>query len=68
MSLKAVHICFIILAVLLAGGVGFWGIDDYLTSQRLDRLLLGSASLIFMVALAGYLFWFLSEMKKVSSP
>ena len=65
MSLKAVHICFISLSILLAFGFGVWAVQGYSSSENLLFLTLGIASLVVGVFLIGYLFWFVSKMKKI---
>lgn len=65
MSLKAFHIFFILVSVVLALGFGFWGIRDYQASQNLLNLFLGIASLAGGGALIIYLFWFLGKMRKI---
>lgn len=59
MSLKVVHICFILLATALAFGLGMWSL------QR-DFWLGGVASFAGGVLLVGYLFWFLKKMKRLN--
>lgn len=68
MSLKAVHICFILLSIALALGFGFWGIRDYAASGNLVHFFLGIGSLVGGGVLGGYLVWFLSKMKRTSPP
>lgn len=65
MSLKVVHICFIVAATALAVGFGFWGLRNYSRPGEGLNLFLGAGSFLAAVALVIYLFWFLSEMKKV---
>lgn len=67
MSLKAVHICFIVLAEALAWGFGIWAVRDYSASRNLVNLSLGIGSIAGAVALIGYLFWFLQKMRKVGA-
>ena len=59
MSLKAVHICFIILSITLAAGFGYWAL------HRPAYFYLGIVSLAGAVALALYLFRFIRKMKKI---
>ena len=66
MSLKSVHIAFIVLSVGLALGFGFWGIRDYSNSGSEVNLWLGIGSLIGGGALVFYLFRFIQKMKKVN--
>lgn len=59
MSLKAFHIFFILLASVLAEGLGVWAIGRWRA--------IGVASLTLGVLLLFYLVWFWRTMKKVSS-
>ena len=65
MSLKAVHICFIFLSIVLALGLGVWGVGDYSTTGNLIPLSLGIGSFVGGVLLAGYLVWFIYKMKRI---
>ena len=67
MSLKAVHIAFIVLAILLAAGLGLWAVRDHSSSGSIANLSLGAASFTAAVALTAYLFWFFRKMKKVTT-
>lgn len=67
MSLRSFHICFIVLAILLAIGFGFWGLRDYAVSSNLMHRNLGIGSFVVAIVLAGYLVWFLSKMRKLGS-
>ena len=68
MSLKAFHVCFIVLSILLTVGLGFWGLRDYGHSKNLANLSLGMGAWAVGAALTAYLFWFLFKMRKMSSP
>ena len=65
MSLKAVHICFILSAIILAVGFGFWAIRNYSYSGNLVNLYLGIGSFVSGIAFSVYLFFFIRKMKKV---
>ena len=67
MSLKAIHICFIVLAILLALGFGVWGIRDYSVSKNLVNLWMGIGSFVGGGVLVGYLFWFIYKMRRIDS-
>lgn len=67
MSLKALHICFIVLSILLALGFGIWAVRNFESSRNLVTLVLGAGSFVGSLVLTGYLFWFVSKMKKVGS-
>lgn len=58
MSLKAVHIFFILLSIALAAGFGAWAVRNYQTTGSLVNLWLGIASFACGAALVGYLVWF----------
>ena len=68
MSLKALHICFIVLSIFLAIGFGGWAVRDYGVTQNAVNLWMGIGSFIGGIALVGYLVWFLSKMKRVGEP
>ena len=59
MSIKVVHIVFILFAVLVSIGFGIWGITD---GNRL-HMGLGISSLVLGVALVAYGIGFLRKMK-----
>ncbi|MCB9799139.1 MAG: hypothetical protein H6757_00090 [Candidatus Omnitrophica bacterium] len=63
MSLKAFHIFFIVLSIILAAGFGGWAIRDFSLTHSQINLGLGIFSLIGAAALTGYLPWFLSKTK-----
>jgi hypothetical protein len=67
MSLKAFHLVFIVAAILLAVGVGVWGLLNYFSPQggKLD-LAAGAGSLLVAVGLVGYEIYFLKKLKNVS--
>ena len=67
MSLKALHICFIVLSILLAIGFGVWAVRNFESSRNVTTLALGVGSLVGSILLMGYLFWFVSKMKRVGS-
>lgn len=58
MSLKAVHICFIILSILLAFGVGYGATELYL---KIGAFVVGGG-------LVYYLFRFIQKMRKLPPP
>ena len=57
MSLRAVHICFILLATGLAVGFGFWALPVY--------RVLAPASFATGAGLLVYLVWFVKKIKQV---
>ncbi len=67
MSLKAFHILFVSVSVVLAVGFGFWGIREFRTRADSTALTLGVASFAAAVALLIYGRWFLRKLRKVDS-
>ena len=65
MSLKAVHICFILLSTVLALGCGVWGIRHYSVTKNLIYFSLGIGSFMGGILLVGYLTWFVYKMKRI---
>ncbi len=65
MSLKAFHIVFILLSILLTVVFGFWAVDDYGRSASRVHLALGVGSFIASGVLVGYGVWFLRKLKNV---
>jgi hypothetical protein len=66
MSLKAFHIVFVSAAVLLALGVGVWGLNHYFQDGSKLNLALGAGSLITAVLLGVYGRFFLKKLKHIS--
>ena len=66
MSLKAIHVVFIVVATLFTTGFGVWSIDYFLDRREAVFLMLGVLSLVGSLALVGYGGWFLKKMKDVS--
>lgn len=58
MSLKAVHLLFIVLSALLSAGLGWWARQQY--------PLMAVACAVLAVALAIYGVWFVRKLKDVS--
>jgi len=54
-----------VLATMLALGFGFWAVRDYSISNNLTHLVLGLGSFVASGGMVGYLFWFLTKMKRV---
>lgn len=59
MSLRAFHIVFVTLAVILSFMVGTWGLRQETTGY----FLVGVFSLVLGVALIGYGFWFYRKIR-----
>lgn len=64
-SLKAFHVVFICISTLLAVGMAFWMIRDYLAGGRVESLLMGCGSAAAAIGLILYGRWFLRKMNKV---
>jgi len=58
MSLKAFHLLFITISVLLALGVGWWCLPDHKAGAGL--------AIVVAVILVGYEAWFMRKMRNVS--
>ena len=65
MSLKAFHIFFITLSMLLSLLVGGWGVNRYLTGDSLEGLVLGVFFFLFAVALLVYGLYFLRKVDEL---
>ena len=66
MSLKSFHIVFIVAALVLSAGFGWWGAADYLETGDKASLWMGIISLVVAVAIVPYSIWFLRKTRKVS--
>ena len=64
MSLKAFHIVFVSISILLSVGMGFWFANTYQTSQLTSHLLISIASFIGTVALGVYGVVFMRKLSK----
>ena len=62
MSLKAFHVFFILVSMLLSLGFGLWAVGAYLDSGAGLILGLGLASFVGCVVLAVYGKWFLKKL------
>lgn len=65
MSLKAFHLLFISLAILLVIGFGVWSLVNYSSSNALLDLSVGIVSLLAAMGLIAYETWFLRRLKHV---
>ena len=65
MSLKAFHIVFITLSIVLSIGVGSWGISNYFAGGGSGPLALGVFFCLTGIALVVYLRSFLKKMKGI---
>jgi hypothetical protein len=66
MSLKAFHVVFVSLALLLAGYLGWWALGEWRGTGDGGWLALAAGCVLAMVALAAYGVWFLNKTKGVS--
>ncbi len=66
MSLKAFHVFFVLVSIVLAVGFGFWGARDFVEHGNRVSLALGIGSFVAGVALVVYSGWFLRKMRNVS--
>jgi hypothetical protein len=67
MSLKAFHIFFISLSILLSVGLGGWGINSYVTQGSPGALALGVIFFLTGFALLIYGRGFLRKMKEIDA-
>ncbi len=65
MSLKAFHILFIAVSILLAMFVGGWGVRQYLMSQGAELLALGLFFFAFGFVLLGYGLKFIRKVEEL---
>ena len=63
MSLKAVHIFFVSVSILLTLGFGLWAVRDYLVSGNGMNLAMGLAAFLGCGVLVCYGVWFLRKLK-----
>ncbi len=66
MSLKAFHIVFVGISMLLCLGFGVWAIFEYRSAGDAAALICGIGSFVGCVALLIYGRWFLRKLKGVS--
>ena len=67
MSLKAIHIVFIIASCLMTAFVGWWAFSEYFTvSHSATHLLYGLASIGAFVGLLVYGRYFLKKLKHIN--
>ena len=66
MSLKAFHIVFVTLSMLLSVGFGIWSLVQYRQTSTAGMLAMGVGGLIVAVFLIVYGVWFLRKLKHVS--
>ena len=66
MSLKAFHIIFVTVSMLLAGGFAIWAIRQYQLTGDTGLLIGAVISGLLFIALGVYGRWFLRKLKKES--
>jgi DNA-binding transcriptional regulator of glucitol operon len=67
MSLKAIHIVFIIASCLMTAFVGWWAFREYFTvSHATTHLLFGFASVAGFIGLLAYGRYFLKKLKHIN--
>ncbi|MCP4250081.1 MAG: hypothetical protein GY778_23815 [bacterium] len=66
MSLKAFHVFFVAVSVLLAAGFGWWALNQYRTDGGAADLLMAVASLVGGIVLIVYGRRFLHKLRGVS--
>lgn len=66
MSLKAFHVFFVAVCLVLLLGCGWWGLRDYRTGGDVESLYLGAGSLVAALVLGLYGVWFLRKLRNVS--
>jgi len=64
MSLKAFHVLFVIISVLITLGFGIWSVKQYGITGSGGSLAMGVASFVVSVALVVYGVAFLQKLKK----
>lgn len=67
MSLRHVHLVFIVLALAVALGSGAWGIAAWLGRRDASALVVGLLALGVASVLASYAPWFLRTMRRARS-
>lgn len=65
MSLKAFHVLFVTVCVVLALGFGVWAVYDYKKTGEVGSLIVGVVSVLIGFALIAYGRWFLRKNKGV---
>jgi hypothetical protein len=65
MSLKAFHVFFIIISILLTVLVGVWGVHQYVVHESGRSLALGGIFFFSGLGLVVYLTWFFAKLKEL---
>ena len=66
MSLKAFHIVFVTVSIVLAVGFGWWAVGNYRATGEVSSLVGGVASLVGAGVLIVYGRWFLIKLRGFS--
>ena len=66
MSLKAFHVVFILVSLMLTIGFGVWAVKQYLSHGERLTLAMGIGSFASSLGLIVYGSWFLKKLKGVS--
>lgn len=66
MSLKAIHVVFILACLGLAVGVGVWAFGDYAATGSRESFWLGIFCVVLGVATIPYAVWFVRKLRRVS--
>jgi hypothetical protein len=66
MSLKAFHVFFIAVCLILLLGCAAWGLRDYRVSGETGSLWIMAGSLVAAAGLSVYGVWFLRKLRNVS--
>lgn len=66
MSLKAFHVVFIAVSLLLTIGFGVWAVKAYLSTGDATTLAMGVGSFASTILLSVYGVWFLRKLRGIS--
>lgn len=66
MSLKAFHVFFVAIAILMCVSLGVWGVRTEAADSSLSPFLLGIVGFVGAVTLGVYGFWMLKKLKRFS--
>ena len=66
MSLKAFHVFFLVMSVLISVGFGAWAIREYRSGSDITNLYMGVGSFFAAAVLCIYGAWFLRKLRGVS--
>lgn len=63
MSLKVIHVLFIVCSILLTLGFGGWCLQTYLQEKQTMYLIFALLSVVALGGLVAYMFWFARKLK-----